>query len=203
MNPSEFPEIHNSFKFKCTLCANCCTGDQKVHLNLNDLYKIAVWHGFQDTGQLFNSALTVLIKTSSNVYLPRIRFKQKPFQFCPYLQNEKSQGLCKLHPENIPFICSLAPVGRVIDFKTETDRFYYVKPAPDCPGDQSGQITFLDDIKDKYAKELEYQKRFFKILNKLQQRQYKRSYFLSEIYTFPINRDFELILSEIEQKIKF
>ncbi len=195
-----FPEIKETYNFKCTLCANCCTGDQKVHLDLYDLYKLARFHKYSHTGLLFSAGLLILVLVEQDVFLPRIRFKHKPFRFCPFLINEAQMGWCSLHPDHKPLVCSLAPVGREIDFKTGTDRYYYVKPAPDCPGVNAKTQNTLSDIQRAYVRELKWQKSFFFILHHLQDNRWKREDFLNNLYTFPTDKPFEETLSEFKRR---
>jgi len=201
MELNSFQEITRTYHFKCTLCANCCTGDQKVHLNLFDLFKLAQHHNFKQTEKLFDSGLVHLIKTEQGVYLPRIRFKIKPFRFCPFLISEPKRGICTLHPDYKPLICTLAPAGRVVNFIDDTETWLFVKPAPDCPGVNSEQVNLLEDLKQKYQNELAYQKRFFGILNKLQASNRNRKYYLNEIYSFYTEQSFQTTLTEIERQL--
>lgn len=194
-----FPEIKDTYNFKCTLCANCCTGDQKVYLDLYDLYKLAQFHKYSNTGLLFSAGLLILVPVDRGVFLPRIRFKHKPFRFCPFLINEANRGLCSLHPDHKPLVCSLAPVGREVDFIAGTDRYYYVKPAPDCPGVNSDTQNVLGDIQQIYSRELDWQKAFFFILHHLQDSRWKREEFLENLYTLPTDIPFEDILSEYKR----
>jgi len=195
-----FREIKKTYNFKCTLCANCCTGDQKVHLDLYDLYKMARFHNYNSTGLLFSAGLLILVPVDRGVFLPRIRFKHKPFRFCPFLINEAKRGLCSLHPDHKPLVCSLAPVGREVDFKTGTDRYYFVKPAPDCPGVNAETQNVLSDIQQIYNRELDWQKAFFYILHHLQDIHWKREEFLENLYTFPVQIPFEKILSDYKRR---
>lgn len=196
----DFPEIKDSYQFKCTLCANCCTGDQKVHLDLYDLYKLARFHKYRHTGLLFSAGLIVLVPVEQGVFLPRIRFKLKPFRFCPFLINQAQKGLCSLHPDHKPLICSLAPVGREVDFKTGTDRYYYVKPAPDCPGIKDKTQNSLSNLQQTYARELGWQKTFFLILHHLQDENWQRHDYLKCLYTFPAHIPFEETLDEFKHR---
>lgn len=201
MDISDFKHITNFYNFSCTNCGNCCTGDQKIHLALYDLYRLARFNKFRDTRQLFDSGIIVLVKTERNVFIPRIRFKVKPFQFCPYLINQPEKGLCSLHPNYKPLICSLAPVGHVVDFENNEQGFLFVKPAPDCPGVDSPYSNLLEDVIKKYEVELDYQKRFFALLNKIQNHNWKRDKFINDLYSLTTEQGFEEQLYAMEQKI--
>jgi len=201
MEVENFPVITDTYYFKCTQCGNCCTGDQKVHLNLYDLYKMADYHKFNDTGFLFKNGLVNLIHTKSGVYLPRIRFKVKPFRFCPYLINEEDRGLCKLHPDSKPLICSLAPVGRIIDFEEGSESWLFVKPAPDCPGSSVHHENSLANLKEEFKEELHFQERFFRLLNSIQYLKWERKDSLERLYTFSLLQPFTETLEALEQKL--
>ena len=191
MDISDFKYITNTYNFSCTNCGNCCTGDQKVHLTLYDLYKLAQFHKFRFTHQLFDAGIIVLIRTDRNVYVPRIRFKVRPFRFCPYLIHTPEKGLCNLHPDHKPLICSLAPVGHVLDFEKDEQAFLFVKPAPDCPGVHSSQVNYISDVIAKYEIELDYQKRFFTMLNKIQNHSWDRDQFINNLYSLTTEQRFE------------
>ncbi len=204
-----FPIIQSSYHFNCTQCGNCCTGDQKVNLNLYDLYKMAVYKGFNHTRQLFDETLVHLVQGQNNAWVPQIKFKsfkQKAAEtsllFCPFLINELDEennlkGLCRLHPDKKPLICSLAPVGRILDLKDESEDFVFVKPAPDCPGVNSTKINLLADLKKVLQIELDFERRFYKILNKINEDTTKE-FLLENVYSFQTDISFEKILTELE-----
>jgi Fe-S-cluster containining protein len=210
-----FQIIKTTYSFECTQCGNCCTGDQKVNLNLYDLYNMALYKGFKNTGQLFDAEIVHLVKAQNNVWTPQIKFKsikktsgQKLFSkqdlvFCPFLINELDdqnhlKGLCSLHPHKKPLICTMAPVGRILDLKEGKEDFVFVKPAPDCPGVESQKTNRLADLQNDLADELAYEKRFYKLLESLDKTASK-SFYLKRIYSFPTILPFEQILKSYEQ----
>ena len=201
MDIETFSVITDTYYFKCTRCGNCCTGDQKVHLNLYDLYKMAVYHSFESSRLLFKSGQVNLIHTKNGVYLPRIRFKVKPFRFCPYLVNGEDTGLCMLHPASKPLICALAPIGRIVDFEEDFERWIFVKPAPDCPGCDAHHAQSLTQLREMFKEELSFQKRFFRLLNTIQPLNWERETFLERLYTFSSSRPFSEILLELEKDL--
>jgi len=195
-----FPEVTDSYHFACTRCGNCCSGDQKVHLDLHDLYRLAGFMGHTHTSALFNSGVVILVKEEHHVYVPRIRFKRKPFVFCPFLENDYNGSTlltsCRLHPDHKPLICHMAPLGRVMDFSTNEETFIFVPPAPDCPGVEKSTVNYVSDFKNKYTKELGYQREFFKLLEILKEKSLTRRQFLDTLYSFDVRQPFEHILQE-------
>ena len=206
--------INNTYKFECTMCGNCCTGDQKVNLNLYDLYKIATYKGFRNTSQLFAEKTIQLVKGQNNAWVPQIKFKslkrsdateslRKNYIFCPFLINElddqhKLKGLCSLHPDIKPLICAMAPIGRVLDFENRKEDFVFVKPASDCPGVESQKENLLNDFKDNFSDELAFELRFFRIMNNLMAKNKSYSFYLENIYTFSTIEPFEYFLNQLE-----
>jgi Fe-S-cluster containining protein len=196
-----FPIIENSYQFECTKCGNCCTGDQRVSLNPYDLYKIALFKGYADTGMLFDYKLVHLVQSQNKAWIPQIRFKSiaKGHRFCPFLINEldeqnKLLGLCSLHPDKKPLICAMAPVGRVVDFASGTENFIYVKPAPDCPGVDIQKDNKLSDLQKAMEMELYYEKEFLKILNAIVAKNPPKKYYLDNLYCFPVSSDIKEVL---------
>jgi Fe-S-cluster containining protein len=204
-----FPIIEQSYHFECTRCGNCCTGDQKVNLNPYDLFKMARYKGYRHSILLFENKLVYLVQNENNVWIPQIKFKsiaKKKHRFCPFLINELDEnnrllGLCSLHPEHKPLICSMAPVGRVIDFKEKSESFIFVKPAPDCPGVDIEKKNKLSDLQKVLKTELEYEKQFLQILDKASGRQLSERFYIDNIYSFPVYQSFATIFSRIEQSV--
>jgi len=200
MNMDEFTKVTDKYHFKCTSCGRCCTGGQKVFLNLYDLCKLGRYHKYESSRMLFDAGRVVLVKDQNQSYLPRIRFKLKPFQFCPYLLNidtdpDTFRTKCSLHPDNKPLICFLAPLGRVIDLDREIDEYLYINPAPDCPGIESDKENMLSAAVSEFEQELKFQYRFFKILKKAANNELSRQAYLEDIYYFDLRQDFETILA--------
>lgn len=207
-----FKVIDNAYTFECTMCGNCCTGDQKVFLNLYDLYKIARFKKYNNTRQLFLKQLVMLVKGQNDVWLPMIKFKRLisrkhhsplPFKFCPFLINEindenELKGYCSLHPDRKPLICSLAPVGRIVDIEKQSEKFVFAKPAPDCMGVKSQKINYLDEIKLKYKEDLENELRYYRILKNAADRRLNKSEIIETIYSFTVSQPFKKSLSHIE-----
>ncbi|MCB0282730.1 MAG: YkgJ family cysteine cluster protein [Calditrichaeota bacterium] len=212
---NQFPRISEHFNFKCTMCGNCCTGDQKVHLNLYDLYKMARFKNFASTRQLLIKQIITLVKGQNNVFVPMIKFKRLisrkkssdlPFTFCPFLLNSieddgQLKGYCQLHPRHKPLICSLAPVGRVVDLDKDSEEFVFVKPAPDCNGVESNEKVSLSATVNHYKTELDYEMRFFKILRSISERNLEKNEIIENIYSFNVEEPFPEILTRIENSL--
>jgi len=197
-----FAQIEKIYRFKCTCCGNCCSGDMEILLNPYDLYKIAWFCSYERTDELFNNDLVILVKGENGVWYPKISFIEKPFKFCPFLINElndndKLKGLCSLHLRHKPLVCALSPVGRAIDLGRETTEFVYVKPAPDCPGVNSAKENILVELIDKYEHELQYQYLFFRILKKIKSRNYNKKSVFTLLYSFSVDKPFDVIITKI------
>ncbi len=183
-----FPQVIGEYRFECTRCGNCCTGDQRVWLNPGDLKRMAVHLGYDHTEELFRRKLVVLEQGENGAWRPRILFKHyKKLRFCPFLENSLGEdgavtGLCRLHPLHKPLICSLAPLGRRWDAETEKSEWIFVKPAPDCPGVNSKKVQLLRETLERHDREIEEENLFFAKLqhllgNKSKQPAFRELYF--------------------------
>ena len=193
-----FIPIAESYKFSCTMCANCCTGDQQVLLTPYDLYKMGRFLHLSNSRQLFEEGWVKLVKGENDVWRPQIRFRSKPFKYCPFLTNELNEdgqlkGRCQLHPQNKPLVCAMAPVGRIVDTEKKKDEYVFIKPAPDCPGMNSRQENRLQDLLKTHRKELDYQWRFFEILQEAKELKLNAKESLSLLYTFSLSDKYEKI----------
>lgn len=196
----EYSQIKNTYRFSCTLCANCCTGDQQVLLTPYDLYKMGRFLHLHNSRQLFDEGWVKLVKGEHDVWRPQILFKNKPFKYCPFLTNELNKdgkliGRCQLHPANKPLVCAMAPVGRIVDTNKNTDEFVFIKPAPDCPGINSRRENRLEDLLETHRKELDYQWQFFELLDKVRGLKMNANDSLIMLYTFPLSKEFEEIVN--------
>ncbi len=202
----DFPIIDKQFQFRCTQCADCCSGDQTVLLNLYDLYKLAHYLKLPNTGLLFENKILVLKRDEENrVYRPQIRFKTKPFKFCPFLTNEWTEeqnikGWCQLHPDAKPLVCSLAPVGVRFDAQKDQLDFLLVPPTTKCPGLKEAHVQSLEAYLQPYTKEIEWQTIFFKILEICKSKNWNVEDFKEQLYSFSVAEPFENILNELQKK---
>jgi len=201
---SNFPVVQHTFNFKCTQCADCCTGDQIVLLNLFDLYKLAGFLNLQNTVQLFEKGLLILHK-ENGVYRPQIRFKKLPFKFCPFLINDVNEsgalkGWCRLHSSAKPLVCALSPIGLRFDVQQDHLEFLLVPPTGSCPGLKEQQVQNRDQYLKSYQKEIELQKRYFKILESCKAKEWNKTQFKQNLYGFSVTSPFEEILETLENK---
>lgn len=198
----------NYFQFECTKCGDCCTGDMQVELNLYDLYKMSRFLKFESTQTLFEKNYVKLVLNEHHVWLPQIQFKKKPYQFCPFLINEVDdknyiQGLCQLHPNYKPLVCTLSPIGRIIDFQTGQDQYIFKEPTSKCPGLESHDNNSLQDILNENREQLEFQKRFFAILNNIKDNNISKESFIKKLYYLTIDQNFETEIQSIENIFNF
>jgi Fe-S-cluster containining protein len=187
----------DSHLFKCTLCGECCSGEMKVFLNSFDLYKMGRFLKKNHTEELFKDRLIQLDKGQNDLLLPRIKFKTRPFLFCPFLINDFQEdlglrGFCSLHLEHKPLVCRLAPLSRRIDLETETQEFEFVLPHPACPGSEEGEILNPRKEESVLAEELAFELRYYKLLSKNEENP-------SFLWNFPLHKPFEEILKKWEE----
>lgn len=203
----KFPVIRENYNFACTLCGNCCSGVQDVLLDWYDLYRMARFLEFENTARLFKAGLVELRTGPEQLRLPYIRFKQRPYRFCPFLENhiddDKISGLCRLHPGHKPLVCGLAPVSRTIDFENDQESWHFVKPAPDCPGVDSSQVNSLAGTIQTWSNELAYQTRFFHLLYRLSGsgKQFADEWFIRRLYNFDCQISFERQMQKAIEQI--
>jgi len=172
----------------------------KIHINLYDLYKIARRLELTGTKDLFTEGLVELVRGQNSAYIPRIHFRSKPFKFCPWLINDLGddeilRGFCSLHPYDKPLICKMAPVGRIVDISNDSESYVLTEPTENCPGMDVHQENHLSDLKEELGEELEYEKRFFTLLEKMEQRP-KEHY--EKLYELSCSRSFSDQLKEKE-----
>ncbi len=157
-----------TYRFSCTLCGDCCWGDQVVRLNKEDLILMAQFKGFDRTSELFTQGLVEAIREESG-WRPRIRFRTKPARFCPFLQNNITeegtlQGLCSLHPLFKPLVCHLSPLGRSLDLQENTQEWKVIAPVEGCPGMGKGAARKVNQDLEKFQTRLANEKEFFQFL---------------------------------------
>lgn len=202
MNQSPIDEI---FHFQCSCCGDCCTGNMEININVYDLYKIARRLKLPTTGELFKKKLVNLVQVQNNCWTPQIVFKTSPFPFCPWLINDMGddevlRGFCSFHPFDKPLICKMAPAGRVVDFDNDQISYMLTPPTESCPGMKIEYENRLSKLKKELREELEYEYRFYAILENLEKKNLSKDLMLYEFYTIDTQRDFSQILAELENK---
>jgi Fe-S-cluster containining protein len=196
-----YTKIADTYNFECTMCANCCTGDTQILLDFFDLYKMGRFLDFRHSDKLFKQNYVFLTLTENEIWRPQLRFKKKPFSFCPFLMHQiddkgKIGGLCQLHPDNKPLVCATAPIGVRYDFESDVTEYIFHPPAPDCPGIQSHKQNHITDLDKKYRKELNYQQITFRILENIRPEDNNKEK-MQELFSFPLYDDFNTTLSTI------
>ena len=197
--------IEETYHFQCTCCGDCCTGDMEININLYDLCKISKYLKLKDSRDLFNKGFVKLIQNQNECRTPQIIFKTKPFKFCPWLINDMGEdevlrGFCSLHPFFKPLICKMAPAGRVVDFDNDSISYMLTSPTDSCPGMLSSTVNKLSGMKRELKEELEYEYRFYRILDNLENRKLSEKVMMDDYYCFSPDRDWNYILSELEKK---
>ena len=203
---TKYIPIKESYRFSCTMCAHCCTGDQEVLLTPFDLYKMGRFLHYETSEELFDNGWAELVKNENNVWRPQIRFKIKPFKYCPFLSNELDEdstliGRCQLHPEHKPLVCAMAPVGRIVDMEKNTEEYVFVKPAPDCPGVHSAQQNSLNELLTSLKEELDFQRNYFELLEIAKNRLLSKEQSFERLYQFRLNKPFRVIIADLKKRM--
>lgn len=200
MLPKDRKPVKNTYHFNCTMCGNCCTGLQTVRMDLYDLYRLAEYLGFADTGLLFRKGIVALVPGPHTSFIPILRFKVKPLRVCPFLEHTPTTGLCRLHPDHKPLVCSMAPLAREYSPENGKEDWFFVKPAPDCPGVNENKVQHLEDFKKNYQLQLACQSRYFNLMEQLVQKAVPEQVYRDQLYSFKTDQPFEFILSRLEEE---
>lgn len=130
--------------FSCTVCGDCCTGDQTIRLNPDDLELLCAWLRLPDHSALEKAGY--LDPPEDGDPRPRIRFRKRPVRQCPFLENHLEEtgalkGLCMLHPDFKPLVCHLAPLAREVQVEGSgyEETWSVVAPVEGCPGMGRGE----------------------------------------------------------------
>lgn len=159
------------------------------------------------TGELFEKGLVKLVQVQNESWTPQIVFKSSPFKFCPWLINDLGdddvlRGFCSLHPHHKPLICKMAPAGREVDFLSNDVSYMLTAPTENCPGMNIPFENKLSDLKTELKEELDYEIRFYKLLEVLQKMHLSKKVVLDEYYIFEVSGDFNDLLTTFEKKLK-
>ncbi len=204
----ESKEIDEIYKFDCICCGDCCTGNMEININLYDIYKIGKYLNIKNSIEMFSRNLIKLVQVQNNCWTPQIIFKRIPFSFCPWLINDMGEddilrGFCFLHPHSKPLICKMAPAGRIVDFEKNLITYKLTSPTENCPGMKSHRENILSDLKLQLEDELEYEYRFYRMLEQIKDKSYSKNLILKKLYSFDLNQGFVKILTELEGKLEF
>jgi hypothetical protein len=161
--------------------------------------------GYTNTKLLFEKNWVKLAQGQNGIPVPRIKFRQKPVPFCPFLINEQTDddhwiGLCTLHPHHKPLICALSPLGIETDFSMGITSYSFMKPDPDCPGILHDEDGYLYDMLNDYHPEIQYHTRYLDILDHLVAMRFKDESVIMNINCFDVHADFDNTLQTIEQQ---
>lgn len=195
------------FHFSCSACGSCCTGDMTICLNLADLQRMAAFVGVDRVGQLFELGYVDELTLEKGGFRPVIRFKTKPFKFCPFLENRLEDdgnllGLCRLHPDLKPLVCKLAPIGRELILTGKelisSETWFFTEPVSGCPGCRRVQEQSVKPWVKSNARELDWEIRYFRILERYQQQQVDISVFRNFHRQLEVSEPIEIYLNRHE-----
>lgn len=195
--------IKDHYYFSCRMCGECCTGNTEMYLNLYDLYKLCTYLKLDYTGDLFTRGLVRPAIAENGSWIPRIQFRKKPLEFCPFLINDidenfKLKCYCRLHPGFKPLTCRMAPVGRVIDCYTEATHYILLSPVQGCPGMKSMHHCTISNLENELEQELDYDYRFFMILDAIINTTVWTKKVTEALYYFFTSEPFETVLEKLE-----
>lgn len=172
-----------------------------IFLNIYDLFKIGTHLKLDNTTELFSKNLVKLKVGQNGITIPVINFKKSPYKFCPFLINDVDhdfnlKGFCSLHPYIKPLVCILAPVSKVYSPVENITSYSFIKPTENCPGLQVDKNVSVKEAIEPVINEIKYEERFFSCLESIIHN--KISDYQTELYHFDLEKDFDLIQSEIE-----
>lgn len=104
------------------------------------------------------------------VWRPRIRFRTKPIHQCPFLVNDIDEsgayhGLCSLHPDFKPLVCTLSPLARTVEDSggdSMSETWSFVPPVEHCPGVGRGEALRIgapENLSGRLAEEVAWMRR--------------------------------------------
>jgi len=141
-----------TYSFSCTLCGECCRDDQIIRLNGEDLELLCNYLNLRNETELKAQGFIEYVFEDPGFYRPRLRFKKKPFAFCPFLKNSVSpagqiEGFCSLHPHFKPLVCHLSPLARYVessDGEQFTETWEVLAPVEGCPGMGGKEVSITE-----------------------------------------------------------
>ncbi len=170
----------NRSKFECTICGECCRGNQKVWLNPADLKRLARHLDLGGLEALEERRIVVMEAGEHGIRRPRLLFPRGPAgKACRFLINdldedERLWGRCSLHfTEAKPLVCRLAPLSREIDLIDGSEEWIEIPPVTDCPGwkinppPPDGRSISPPNLEGPLRSDLDGEREYFRDLSKL------------------------------------
>ena len=165
--------------FNCTLCGECCRGDQMVWLNPIDLKRLARHLNLSDSDELIDRRIIVVEAAEYGIRRPRLRFPPTPVgAACRFLindldENGRLRGKCVLHGTQAkPLICRLAPLSRELDLNDGSEEWIEIPPVIGCPGWDSdppppeGRAVSPPELETQVRTDLDGETEYFRLLSK-------------------------------------
>jgi hypothetical protein len=198
-------EVKGHYCFDCKMCGECCTGDTEVYLNLYDLYKICIYLKLDHTEDLFQRGLVRPAIAENGSWIPRIQFRKKPFQFCPFVINDMDDDFhlkcyCRLHPHLKPLVCRMAPIGRIIDCTSGEIHYVSIPPVRECPGMKSYHLSTIAELEQELGTEFDYDYRYYMILDSIINTTIWTEEVTRALYYFSVTDSFEPVLEHLEEQ---
>jgi len=139
-----------------------------VRLTGGDMKLLVTRLDFSSVGDLRRQGLVTLVRESVGqafVWRPHMRFRTRPVRQCPFLVNDVGEdglyrGLCSLHPDFKPLVCTLSPLSREVDdlgTGAVVETWSFVPPVEGCPGVGQGgglEIGPPRDLRPRLSEEI-------------------------------------------------
>lgn len=130
---NHYLDPNHEFLFTCTSCGDCCKNRDNLLLTSRDLYKLAK-NFKKSTQQIIREYCNAQFIKNSNVP----RFLLSPIgteKKCPFLV----KNTCSVYDIK-PTLCSLYPLGRLIDYTQNSSQIKYTRDTVLC-GTQEDTYT--------------------------------------------------------------
>ncbi|MBN1700211.1 MAG: hypothetical protein JW881_22055 [Spirochaetales bacterium] len=166
---------------------------------------MAVFCGYTSTARLFEKRLVIREAGQHDMPMAYIRFKKRPFLFCPFLRNDYDEclktvtGYCLLHPSHKPLVCSMAPAGREMDFETESVTYLITPASDECPVILNHADEYIRTVKTLFNEELGYELRYFRIMERLRFLREEGKRAAMRLYLFDVRKGIGEHIEEFER----
>lgn len=126
-------DVDQPFRFRCTMCGECCVGRRDILLNPKDIYGMAEELGLTPKEFIGEYGEAYIGRDSRT---PVVRLKpQGAGEVCPLLAGKR----CSLQKRK-PTVCALFPIGRILELEADslwekeatTARIRYIFTDPGC-----------------------------------------------------------------------